>query len=155
MPFSRLFAGPLTVGTTVAGLAAGSVLAVVAYRDLAATPPPAPLPLTVAEARGPHPAAVPAPRIVHRPAPCRGSARVVGRACVTTVERTVVVTDPAPAAPAAAPPPAAAPAVSPRPVARPRRPARTVSASAAAPTGRAKPPAEREHEPREHESHDD
>ena len=147
MPFSRLFAGPLTVGTTLAGLAAGSVLAVVAYRDLSTVPPSDPVPLTLAEARGPHPAAVPAPRVLHRLAPCAGGARLVGGACVTTVQRTVVVTDPPPTTPAA---PAAAPAVPPR-----ATPPAPTTVAAAAPVARAKPTPARRHEPREHESQDD
>jgi hypothetical protein len=60
------------------------------------------------------------PRIRVRMAPCPRPARLVRGACVTTVTRTRVVVDPAPALPAAPVAPAAVPAA---PVVRPAAPA--------------------------------
>jgi hypothetical protein len=105
----------MRVSTTIVGLVgavAGSAVAVAGYQHAAALDAVAPRTSPAAVAVGrPLPAAP--PRIRVRMAPCPRQARLVRGACVTTVTRTRVVVDPAPAAPVA---PAAVPAA---PVVRP------------------------------------
>ena len=90
----------------VAGAAAGTVAAVVAYGSTSTVPS---VPVS-AGSRAPavvgRPLPAAPPRIVVSTAPCPAHSRLVHGTCVTRVVRTVVVHDPAPA-PAAAPTPAA------------------------------------------------
>ena len=108
----------MRVSTTIVGLVgavAGSAVAVAGYQHAAALDAVAPRTSPAAVAVGrPLPAAP--PRIRVRMAPCPRQARLVRGACVTTVTRTRVVVDPAPALPAAPVAPAAVPAA---PVVRP------------------------------------
>ena len=112
----------MRVSTTIVGLVgavAGSAVAVAGYQHAAALDAVAPRTSPAAVAVGrPLPAAP--PRIRVRMAPCPRQARLVRGACVTTVTRTRVVVDPAPALPAAPVAPAAVPAA---PVVRPAAPA--------------------------------
>lgn len=113
----------MRVSTTVLGLVgalAGSAAAVAGYQHTAAIDAVAPQPRAAVAAVGrPLPAAPPRVRV--RLAPCHRPARLVRGACVTTVTRTQVVIDPAPALPAAVP---AAPAVRPAAPAAPVQPRR-------------------------------
>jgi hypothetical protein len=111
----------MRVSTTIVGLVgalAGSAVAVAGYQHTAALDAlvPRTSPAAVAVGR-PLPAAP--PRIRVRMAPCPRQARLVRGACVTTVTRTRVVVDPAPAAPAAPVAPVAPAAVPAAPVVRP------------------------------------
>ena len=110
----------MRVSTTVLGLVgalAGSAAAVAGYQHTASIDDVAPQPRAGVPAVGrPLPAAP--PRIRVRLAPCQRPAQLVRGACVTTVTRTQVVIDPAPALPAAAP---AVPAVRPAASVQPRR----------------------------------
>ncbi len=110
----------MRVSTTVLGLVgalAGTAAAVAGYQHTAAIDAVAPQPRAAVVAVGrPLPAAPPRVRV--RLAPCQRPARLVRGACVTTVTRTQVVIDPAPALPAAVP---AAPAVRPAAPVQPRR----------------------------------
>lgn len=111
----------MRVSTTVLGLVgalAGSAAAVTGYQHTASIDDVAPQPRAGVPAVGrPLPAAP--PRIRVRLAPCQRPAQLVRGACVTTVTRTQVVIDPAPALPAAAAP--AVPAVRPAAPVQPRR----------------------------------
>ena len=95
-----------TVALGLAGAAAGLVTAVASYQHaVEATPRPVAQESSAVnlQASAPEPPVRVFPPVVkHRVAPCRRPARPVHGACVTTVHRTVVVYDPAPA-PAAVP----------------------------------------------------
>lgn len=111
----------MRVSTTIVGLVgavAGSAVAVAGYQHAAALDAVAPRTSPAAVAVGrPLPAAP--PRIRVRMAPCPRPARLVHGACVTSVTRTRVVVDPAPAVPALPAVPVAPAAVPAAPVVRP------------------------------------
>jgi hypothetical protein len=115
----------MRVSTTVLGVVgalAGSAAAVAGYQHTAAIDAVAPPPTNAAVAAVGRPLPAAPPRVRVRLAPCHRPARLVRGACVTTVTRTQVVIDPAPAPapalPAAVP---AAPAVRPAAPVQPRR----------------------------------
>lgn len=133
----------MRVSTTVLGLVgavAGSAAAVAGYQHTASIDAVAPQPRAAVPAVGrPLPAAPPRVRV--RLAPCQRPAQLVRGACVTTVTRTRVVIDPAPALPAVMP---AAPAV---------RPAPAVRAAAPVPARHTGPPHREHDDSTEREAH--
>lgn len=131
----------MRVSTTIVGLVgavAGAATAVTGYQHLAAVDHVSPSPTTALPAVGRPPQAAP-PRIRIRLADCRPPARLVHRACVTTVTRTRVVYDPAP------PQPASPPVVAPAPAAV-AAPAPAPAVRTTTPRHRVRPAGEREHE---------
>ncbi len=101
----------------VVGATVGVTVGVLGYQTTAASSTPGPGPTVVAPVGRPLPA--PPARVTVTMAPCERGAHLVHGVCVTTVHRSIVISDPPPAAPAAAA--VAAPAAPPQPARQARQ----------------------------------